>query len=80
MEGAHIVRSALQPSALEAPYVFVRQSSESLCESLSEADATVQVMPYAYENHGCEIFEEITRLEEYYADAHGNGDFQGQRA
>src|SRR6202161_1295673 len=47
MEAAHIIRSALQPRALAAFYALIRQSSESLCESLSEADATVQSMPDA---------------------------------
>ena len=47
MEAAKIIRSASEPSAFEAFYALVRQSSESLCESLSDADATVQSMPDA---------------------------------
>ena len=47
MEALNIIRPALQPSALECFYGSVRQSSQSLCETLSDADATVQSMPDA---------------------------------
>ena len=47
MKAAQIVNSALQPSALAPLYRRVRQSSEGLCEPLSDADATVQSMPDA---------------------------------
>ena len=47
MEARHAIRSSSQPSGLGRFYASVRQSSQSLCESLSDADATVQSMPDA---------------------------------
>src|ERR1700721_2266429 len=47
METAQNIRSVLQPSAVEASYGSGRQSSQRLCESLSDADATIQAMPDA---------------------------------
>jgi len=47
MEAAHVIPTALQPAPLGALYGSVRQSSQNLCESLSDADATVQSMPDA---------------------------------
>jgi len=47
MEAADIVRSRPQPIEIESFYGSVRRSSQGLCDSLSEADATVQSMPDA---------------------------------
>jgi ergothioneine biosynthesis protein EgtB len=47
MDTLSSLRPALQPSPLECFYSSVRQSSQSLCETLSDADATVQSMPDA---------------------------------
>jgi ergothioneine biosynthesis protein EgtB len=47
MEAAQIISSASQPARLAAFYRSIRQSSQKLCESLSDADATVQSMPDA---------------------------------
>ncbi len=44
METARALRSSLQPTVLRSLYESVRQSTEGLCESLSDADATVQSM------------------------------------
>src|ERR1700685_524968 len=44
MESAGALRSSLEPTVLRSFYASVRQSTESLCESLSDADATVQSM------------------------------------
>jgi ergothioneine biosynthesis protein EgtB len=47
MEVACAVRPSSEPSGIVGFYASVRQSSESLCELLSDADATVQSMPDA---------------------------------
>ena len=44
MDAAHAFRCSLEPSVLRRLYASVRQSTEDLCEPLSDADATVQSM------------------------------------
>jgi ergothioneine biosynthesis protein EgtB len=47
MDTLSSLRLALRPDPLECFYSSVRQSSQNFCETLSDADATVQSMPDA---------------------------------